>query len=400
MQEQFQEINEGQGVNRSMVKKFAYDDSTVNIVKFNETNLKDFLEPRVYVLKYHPMMGFYLKIKYDLMPVDKILFGSMERRAEKIIHTYITRDQKTGVLLTGQKGAGKTMTANLTANIAITRLGLPVILIEDRFTGSSFVDYIEDLGECVLMFDEFAKKYKNEEDRSEQDKLLGLFDGISREKRLIIATENNENEINEFFIARPGRFYYHFRYGKLSSEMVNEVCEFNKLSDQATKDIINIARSQTVFSFNILNSIIQEHQRYPQDKILDLIQDMNIGLQPVEVKIKVNKILVKKTGEILECFLSKLIVDMPNEENNTLFKFAHLNSEVERRKAVKGDMYSDYEHKYRTYWVGTHHIVAEEDDKIAFEIDPLDDENPIIIECQYLSEKEMKKESEKYTYFS
>lgn len=389
------ENKENKEQSSTIAKKFAYDDTTVSIIKYQEDRIKDLLEPRVYTLKYHPMMGFYLKIKYDLMPIESVVFGSAVSRAEKVIHTYLTRDKKTGVLFTGQKGSGKTLTMNMIANIAISRLALPVIVIEDKFVGSSFVDFIEDLGECVVIFDEFAKTYRGEDNESDQEKLLGLFDGISKAKRLILATENDEKQINEFFIARPGRFYYHFKYGKLESSMISDVCGYHKINDAATKEIINIARGQSIFSFNILDSIIQEHQRYPDEKINELVKEMNIGVTPVRLKLKVIDIFNKITGEKFEVPLMSAFIDAPTNQHNSTFKFAHTQELLNRQKERFKEHFTMYEHGYRKWNIGINDIVAEYDNQIVFE-DEIDNQ-PIVFKCEYLSEDESKQAE--YSYF-
>lgn len=244
--------------------KFIVNGNYVSTASFSEDMIQDSLPVGIYRLRHSPMGGFVLTMFEERFPVPEVTFGGVTAKAERVVNHYKNSDKSTGVLLSGDKGSGKTMTSNVLCNMALD-LGKPVILIEDRFTGSDFNSFIDSLGEVVLFFDEFAKTYSVEGDEFDgehdpQDKLLSLFDGTGKSKRLIILTENKEYNVNEFLIDRPGRVRYHYRHGKLDSDTIEEVCNHRGVPEDVQKELIFASFKSQSFSFDILGAIIDEYE--------------------------------------------------------------------------------------------------------------------------------------------
>lgn len=258
--------------------KFFKDGTTVRVVTLNDELVSDKLEPAVYSLNFNPMQGFYLNYKFDKFTVPEKVYGSATRKKDRVVKTYTSRNKSTGVLLTGEKGAGKTMVSSLIANTMIES-GLPVILIENSYSGTDFNEYMNNIGECVIFFDEFAKIYSSNSDEEGQNSLLSLFDGTGSIKRLLLLTENNAYRINEFMLNRPGRVFYHFRHDKIEDEVVQEYCEDMGV-DQLTIDKLLLRVSSSYqFSFDTLQAVVEEYQRFGGD-IDELCNDLNIE-QPI-----------------------------------------------------------------------------------------------------------------------
>lgn len=274
--------------------KFLYDDGgVVRIIKINNENFRDDLRPGVYSIHFQEMMGFYLKTERDGFSVPAKLYGNVEERANKIIQTYQDRTGNTGILMTGTKGSGKTLLGQVLGNKMINELKIPVILVQQQFAGGGFNSFIEQLGEVVLVFDEFGKMYPSnhhDDDGEAQDGLLTLLDGFSRQKRMFILTENEVMKINSFLLDRPSRIYYHFQYDKLDEDSTNDYCVDKNIDPEVTKVIIEISRQMDEFNFDILQTIIEECDRYQAtpDTIEDLLVDLNINYrkdQPMLVQI-------------------------------------------------------------------------------------------------------------------
>lgn len=252
--------------------KFAYQDNIVEVVNFDENAIQEKLRPAVYSVGMG-MQGFFLRIEGQNLNTPETLYGTVEQRANKILTSYKDTTSSFGVLLSGAKGAGKTMLSSVVANKAINELGLPVILVEGRYPTGPLSSFIRALGECVVFFDEFGKRFNDDED--EQDELLTLFDGSGSSKRMVLLTENRKYDINEFMLNRPGRIWYHFEYEKLEEEVVKQYCEAQGI-DKETTDKITLRREMSYqFTFDTLRALVIEYKRYGGD-IDELAADLNI----------------------------------------------------------------------------------------------------------------------------
>ncbi len=261
-----------------MIKnKFMLSDTKVEVVQFNDATALDELPPQVYTLNFHQMFGFWLNITKPLLALPPKIYGNAHERVQKCIQTYNDRDAATGILMTGDKGTGKSLLMSLLANTAITELGLPVILVTQAYEGERFTSFIASLGECCLVFDELGKMYKStvREEGVHQEALLGLLDGVDKTKRLVIMTENQSMDISEFMLNRPSRIYYHFKYKKLDEVSIQDYCEDFNVGDEVIKEILDLSRRSRIFSFDMLQTIVEEHLRFGQS-VSDLTDELNI----------------------------------------------------------------------------------------------------------------------------
>jgi hypothetical protein len=165
----------------------------------------------------------------------------------------------------GEKGSGKTLLAK---NIAIElgKAGLPTILINEPHFGDEFNTFISSIDQpCVVFFDEFEKVYDNDDENSEQDRMLSLLDGVFTSKKLFLLTANDQFKISKYIINRPGRVFYTFKYAGLTDEFIREFCD-EKLNEKShIEDILKFTMCVSAFNFDALNAVVEELNRYGGD---------------------------------------------------------------------------------------------------------------------------------------
>ena len=233
------------------------------------------LPVRSYDVAFHKMMGFYLTARPDLDVKEEKIYGNHIRRVHKVINSFEASNRNFGVILSGQKGIGKSLFARLLAREAIAK-GLPVITVTGYMPGiSDFLGSIEQ--EVVVIFDEFEKTFGKQEDKSDpQEEMLSLFDGLDGGKKLFVITCNEVHKLNSYMVDRPGRFHYHFTIGNPGDVEIREYLE-DKLSEKYWHNIPRvISFSRTVnLTYDHLRAISFElNQGYPLD---ECFQDLNIS---------------------------------------------------------------------------------------------------------------------------
>jgi hypothetical protein len=245
---------------------FLKSGNTYKVFPGNALDISESLPAGNYVLKSHPMEGFYLE-EIDSFRMPPKIYGDCLKNSSRIINTFRERDGNTGVLLTGEKGSGKTLLAR---QIAIES-GLPVIIINSDFKGDGFNSFLSGITQpCVVFLDEFEKVY----DRESQEKILTLLDGTYQSKKLFLLTSNDKWRIDNNMRNRPGRIFYLIEFGGLEEQFIREYCEDNLTTAQYTDEIVRLSRIFDVFSFDLLASIVEESNRYGENP-KDLITLLN-----------------------------------------------------------------------------------------------------------------------------
>lgn len=295
-----------------MQRKFMMGATTVRVIKINEETALDNLPAKIYTVNYDKFIGFYLDITKDKLTLPTKIYGKVQDRVDKCIASYIDRPQSTGILLTGDKGTGKTLLMSTLANQVISQLNIPVILVTQPFAGGDFKAFIEDIGECCLVFDEFGKMYSaNDRHHNEgevpQKELLSLMDGLDKTKRMFIMTENSQIDVNEFMLNRPSRIYYHFKYNKLDEDSIKGYAIDKGVSAAVLKDIVDLSRRSRIFSFDMLQSIVEEHLRFGT-AVEDCIVDLNIDIREnTDDMVEILKVVDKATEEEREVYETPFI---------------------------------------------------------------------------------------------
>ena len=227
-----------------------------------------------YSVQFSPLSGFSLQKTEDLIIGEDKIYGDHGKKIERIIRAYGVTDRSLGVLFTGDKGMGKSLSMRMLAQHATDVLGLPVIKVDSNAPG--IAEYLDELGEAVVVFDEFEKTFPiRGEDGNAQDQFLGLFDGVSTTKRMYVISANKVDDLSGYLVNRPGRFHYHVRHDYPAP---NEVREYLRdqvpgIDDLEVEEIVTFTR-KTQINFDHLRAIAFELRL--GGAFRDVVGDINI----------------------------------------------------------------------------------------------------------------------------
>lgn len=230
-----------------METKYITLNNKVSIRSFSDINSA--LAPGNYAVNFSMSEGYFLEKRepFDL-PVK--IYGK-SNFPERIANAYTKLNRGMGVLLSGEKGTGKTIDAKLTCEL----LKIPVLIVNSNFVGTPFSEFLESIKTpCIVFLDEFEKVYAQEEERQF---FLSIMDGTSKSRHLFLLTSNS-NYIGEYFSNRPNRVRYHKTYNFLTTEVMEEIIN-DKLEDKSKKAVIlNSLKSIPAISMDSFCSIIEE----------------------------------------------------------------------------------------------------------------------------------------------
>lgn len=245
---------------------FIRNSNTYRIASEESLDIQAQLPVGNYTVKFNEMGGFFfLEMVDSFTPLTK-LYGDTTKNSNRILRTYLDRDVSTGVMLTGEKGSGKSLLAK-TLSIDAAAMDIPTIIINDAWTGDAFNKFLQDIEQpCVILFDEFEKVYDNDD----QEKALTLLDGVFPSRKLFIITCNDKWRVNEHMRNRPGRIYYMLDFKGLESAFIEEYCQDVLENKQHIPKIVEIAALFEQFNFDMLKALVEEMNRYgesPQDAL-------------------------------------------------------------------------------------------------------------------------------------
>ena len=180
-------------------------------------------------------VGFYLsRTKVFEKPTFKT-YGTQLGLVDNVINAFKNSEKSIGVILSGDKGTGKTVFSKL-LSIKARELGMPTIVVGNNEEGvTNFLARVDK--PSVMLFDEFEKKFSDDytdPNKDAQNDLLSLFDGVLGGKNIYVLTVNDIVELSPFLLNRPGRFMYAIR---MEEPTPNDIKQY--LEDKLNKDISN-----------------------------------------------------------------------------------------------------------------------------------------------------------------
>lgn len=224
-----------------------------------------------YVVKFNPFQKQYYLVKTGDFELPKKIYGSATTRANRIINTFFDRSSSTGVLLTGEKGSGKTMLAKEISCLLAKGFSVPTIMVNENFSGEEFSQFLAGITQpVVVFFDEFEKIYNWQD----QSKLLTILDGTHSTRKLFLVTCNKTDGLSEFMQNRPGRFYYSISYTGLEEDFIRDYAEDNLNQKDQIDNLVKVSKTFGSFTFDILKSIIEEMNRY-NENVYDAMELLN-----------------------------------------------------------------------------------------------------------------------------
>ncbi len=213
-------------------------------------DLKSFdqLPAEYYIVRFSMKSGFYLERYYEFRIPDSKIYGIHMEKVKKVMTSFRAFNRNLGVILSGDKGIGKSLFARLLGREAVQN-SVPVIIVDRYISGiGSFIDKIDQ--EVLILFDEFDKTFAQKKDEEDpQAGMLSLFDGVSQGKKLFVVTCNELHGLNSFLVNRPGRFHYHFRFSYPSGADIREYLN-DALKDEAKSEIDNVVDFSRRVSLN------------------------------------------------------------------------------------------------------------------------------------------------------
>lgn len=237
-----------------------------------------------YKVCFNALMGFYLQ-DMDSFKMTEQPYGKHPLKIAKIKKLYQNIDRSVGAILSGRKGMGKSMFARLLSIDFAESFGMPTLIVTDAHLG--ITDFIESIKqEVVVLFDEFEKTFDSGEGyrhgndqkpnphKESQEKMLGLFDGISQTKRLYLVTVNDIRRVNQYMMNRPGRFHYHIQFQHPSADEI-ELYLKDKLKPEFHHQITIVKRFANRFDLNY-------------DSLRAIAFDLNLGYSFLETMEDLN----------------------------------------------------------------------------------------------------------------
>lgn len=252
---------------------------------------------KTYDVCFAKMIGFYLKNRDDIQVNEEKIYGNQRSRIDKVMGGYINMTRNFGVLLSGEKGIGKSLFVRLLAREAIDHYNIPVLIVTEAVPG--LADFISSIDQDIMViFDEFEKTFAKQDDWNPQDDLLTLFDGMDGGHKLFVVTCNDLSKVNSYMLNRPGRFHYHF---SLTAPTQDEVREYltDKIAPQYQECINDLVVLAGTFDmpYDFLRAIAFEINRGYSLK--ETLRDLNITRTD---KVKFDIKVYRKNGDVYEAW--------------------------------------------------------------------------------------------------
>ena len=279
----------------------------------NITGSHDKLPVGNYSLQHSDRDGYFLVQQEDFKIPSK-LYGDFSF-IDRWIKSYQNNSEKNlGILLSGIKGTGKTVAAQLFCN----RIGYPTIFITSNYEGPEFEEFISDpkFENSIIFIDEFEKVYERE---SDTNSLLTLMDGMYRTKLIFVLTANDPSRINNKLQNRLNRIKYHKLYEKLEDEIIDEIIEDLLIHKEHKQSLLDFIVKFDFITMDVLTSVIKEINVFNEDAMV-CASYLNLTEESSYYKVSVihNGITYKcdghnfnfRTQDLEICY----VLDTPSEE--------------------------------------------------------------------------------------
>lgn len=186
---------------------------------------------------------------------DRIYGTKVPTNINHVSRLYNDGDKSVGVILSGNKGNGKSLFGERLVNKAIDNANQPCIFI-DEYIPRQTLQYLSDnLGELTFFFDEYEKNYLPYDKECDTGPAKGVsmltyFSENSKYKRLNILTINDACSISNLMVDRPGRCQFYITHSEIDMGAVNDLLEEKKFPDLINEVLRESVKVKGVRQFN------------------------------------------------------------------------------------------------------------------------------------------------------
>ena len=228
------------------------------------TGTYDTLPVGNYSLQFDERRDEYYLIKQEDFKLPDKIYGDLSFIDRWILSYNNNSEKNLGILLSGIKGTGKTITAQIFAK----KINLPIIFITKDFCGPKFETFLSNpcFFNSVIFIDEFEKIY-DQYDNDSINSLLGLMDGLFNTKFIFLLTANNPVNINEKLKNRLNRVKYHKIYEKLDINVAEDIINDMLIDKKHKNSLFQFIDSFNMLTMDILTSLIKEINLFGEDAI-------------------------------------------------------------------------------------------------------------------------------------
>ena len=277
--------------------------TSVDIISDDAVDIRDNLPAGFYKLEAAPMRGFYLD-KADYNTAHGKIYGKSDVIASHVADAYEKSDRSLGVLFSGGKGLGKSLTTRLIIEKLMSRH--PVIIINKYIDG--MFDFLEPIKNVVYLFDEFEKTMRgnvneqsnNNNATTKQDQILTFLDGTaSGTHNLFLFTVNEKRELNDNLLSRPGRIRYHYQFESCDADTIRNYCKDNLKKPELESEIVDTLTATRYVSLDIVRALVDEVNTYDVT-VSEAMNYLNIDFKRISLQARVTWALgdVQKTYTI------------------------------------------------------------------------------------------------------
>ena len=277
--------------------------TNIDIIGDDAIDIRENLPVGFYKLEAAPMHGLYLE-KADYSTSHGKIYGKANIIASHVAEAYEKSDKSLGVLFSGGKGLGKSLTTRLI--IEKLKDKHPVIIINKYING--MFDFLEPIKNVIYLFDEFEKTMRgnvneqNDNDKSttKQDQILTFLDGTaSGTHNLFLLTVNNKCELNDNLLSRPGRIRYHYRFESCDADTIRSYCKDNLMKPELEPEVVNTLTATRYVSLDIVRALVDELNDYDVT-VNEAMSYLNIDFNRINLRAHVTWALgdVQKTYTI------------------------------------------------------------------------------------------------------
>lgn len=198
------------------------------------------------------------------------IYGKSQTIANHIVEAFKKTEEtrNLGVLLSGGRGLGKTLTSRLI--VEQLKDEYPIIVVSEYTP--DLAEFLSHLHGCVILMDEFEKFMGGnirgndvENEQSKQETLLSIFDGNTGcQGNLFILTANNTCKIDENLKSRPGRIRYHYKYESEAADVVRAYCQDNLNDKSKIEEVVRALGSAKYVSMDIITAFVDELNTFPE----------------------------------------------------------------------------------------------------------------------------------------